>query len=99
MRAIVRRPSDRGQTLWKAADKLRADAGLKPSDYACPVLGLLFLRYAESRFNEMARTLKPAARSRRSIGPADFISRGVIYLPEDARYSRLIVQALETGGG
>ncbi len=78
------------QTLWKAADKLRADAGLKPSDYAYPVLGLLFLRYAESRFTEMAKALKPAPGSRRTIGPADFISRGVIYLPEDARYSRLI---------
>jgi type I restriction enzyme M protein len=78
------------QRLWKAADKLRADAGLKPSDYSYPVLGLLFLRYAEARYAALEKTLKPAPGARRTIGPKDYISRGVIYLPDTARYSTLI---------
>ena len=33
------------EQLWSAADKLRADSGLKASQYATPVLGLIFLRF------------------------------------------------------
>lgn len=36
--------------LWSIADQLRVNSGLKPSEYFRPVLGLLFLRYAEGRF-------------------------------------------------
>ena len=36
--------------LWEAADQLRANSGLKASEYASPVLGLIFLRYADERF-------------------------------------------------
>ena len=32
--------------LWETADQLRANSGLKASEYASPVLGLIFLRYA-----------------------------------------------------
>lgn len=38
--------------LWAAADQLWANTGLKPSEFSNPVLGLLFLRYAEKRFHE-----------------------------------------------
>ncbi len=38
------------KTLWDAADRLRANSGLKASEYASPVLGLIFLRYADERF-------------------------------------------------
>jgi type I restriction-modification system DNA methylase subunit len=47
--------SDVGDTerrLWSIADQLRANSGLKPSEYSRPVLGLLFLRYADGRFAE-----------------------------------------------
>ena len=40
--------------LWDAADELRANSGLKASEYGAPVLGLIFLRFAEARF-EAAR--------------------------------------------
>ena len=43
------------RTLWKAADELRANSTLTPSDYRGPVLGLIFLAYAEHRF-EAVRT-------------------------------------------
>jgi type I restriction enzyme M protein len=38
--------------LWATADQLWANTGLKPSEFSNPVLGLIFLRYAEKRFHE-----------------------------------------------
>jgi len=40
-------------TLWQAADKLRVDSGLKASEYATPILGLIFLRFASIRYNRI----------------------------------------------
>jgi type I restriction enzyme M protein len=76
--------------LWKTADQLRTNAGLKPSEYSWPVLGLLFLRSAEAKFVAAEKDLKPQSGSRRTIGPADYIAKGVIYLPPQARYSHLL---------
>ena len=50
--------------LWAVADQLRANSGLKPSEYSRPVLGLLFLRYAEGRFAEAEKQLQPQPGSR-----------------------------------
>ena len=36
--------------LWDAADQFRANSGLKPQEYSGPILGLIFLRFAEVRF-------------------------------------------------
>jgi len=36
--------------LWDAADQFRANSGLKAQEYSAPVLGLIFLRFAEVRF-------------------------------------------------
>ena len=36
--------------LWDAADQFRANSGLKSQEYSAPVLGLIFLRFAEVRF-------------------------------------------------
>jgi hypothetical protein len=36
--------------LWEAADQFRANSGLKSQEYSAPVLGLIFLRFAEVRF-------------------------------------------------
>jgi len=76
--------------LWSAADQLRANSGLKPSEYSRPVLGLLFLRYAESRFAEAEKALKPKPGSRRTIGPDDFKAQGIVYLPGKSRWSYLL---------
>ena len=43
--------------LWAAADQLWANTGLKPSEFSTPVLGLIFLRYADKRFGECAHLL------------------------------------------
>jgi HsdM N-terminal domain len=37
------------RTLWAAADQLRANSTLAPSEYRGPVLGLIFIAYAEHR--------------------------------------------------
>jgi len=44
--------NDLENRLWSAADQLWANTGLKPSEFSNPVLGLIFLRYAEKRFHE-----------------------------------------------
>jgi type I restriction enzyme M protein len=76
--------------LWAAADELRANSKLKSSEYSVPVLGLVFLRYADHKFQAAAKELAGKSSGRRTIGPADYQARGVLYLPEAARFSALI---------
>jgi len=76
--------------LWEAADELRANSKLKSSEYSVPVLGLVFLRYADYKFQKAARELEGSGGGRRKIGPADFQAKGVLYLPESARFSTLM---------
>ncbi|MBC8095300.1 MAG: type I restriction-modification system subunit M N-terminal domain-containing protein, partial [Akkermansiaceae bacterium] len=53
--------------LWDAADQFRANSGLKSQEYSAPVLGLLFLRFAEVRFAaQRAKLLKQAEAARPS---------------------------------
>ena len=50
--------------LWDAADDLRANSKLKSSEYSVPVLGLIFLRFADYKFarpRRACRCRKPAA--------------------------------------
>jgi type I restriction enzyme M protein len=85
--------TDIEKRLWDSADQLRANSGLKSSEYAMPVLGLIFLRFAEHRFDVAAKGIEVEAskeRRRRTIGKADYQARGVLYLPEEARYSGLL---------
>jgi type I restriction enzyme M protein len=76
--------------LWDAADELRANSKLKSSEYSVPVLGLVFLRYADHKFQAAAKELTGKSGGRRKIGPADYQARGVLYLPEVSRFSALI---------
>ena len=76
--------------LWAAADELRANSKLKSSEYSVPVLGLVFLRYADQKFQQAAAALAGGGGGRRSIGPADYQARGVLFLPDAARFSALI---------
>jgi type I restriction enzyme M protein len=81
--------ADVERRLWSAADQLRANSGLKPSEYSRPVLGLLFLRYAEAKFVEAEKAFRPKPGSRLTPGPDAFKAKGVLYLTPDARFSRL----------
>ena len=80
--------------LWDAADELRANSKLKSSEYSPPVLGLIFLRYADHKFAVAEKELNAnrPANSRRSIGKTDYQAKGVMFLPEKARYSYLLLR-------
>ena len=75
--------------LWEAADQLRANSGLKASEYAAPVLGLIFLRYADERFAQASETMG-AGSPRRPTGPEDYQATGALFLPEDSRFETLL---------
>jgi len=79
--------------LWEAADQLRANSKLKSSEYSVPVLGLIFLRFADHKFSIAEKEIKKQHRgsnSRRAITKADYQARGVLYLPDEARFSYLL---------
>lgn len=82
--------------LWHAADKLRVDSGLKASEYATPILGLIFLRFASIRFNkikpEIDAILKAQdANSRMNLSEIEIaIAQCGFYLPKEAEYAYLL---------
>jgi type I restriction enzyme M protein len=77
--------------LWAAADELRANSTLKASEYSVPVLGLIFLRYAEVQFRRIeAELVELPHSSRRSVGPVDYKARGAIYLPAAAQFANIV---------
>ena len=80
--------------LWDAADQFRANSGLKSQEYSAPVLGLIFLRFAEVRFGVQRATLEKAgASSRRGSRvdePAAYHAEGILYLPAEARFDYLL---------
>jgi type I restriction enzyme M protein len=80
--------------LWAAADQLRANSGLKSSQYSQPVLGLIFLRFAAVRFSvRRAELEKQAAGSRRGSRveePTAYHAEGVLYLAPTARFDYLL---------
>lgn len=80
--------------LWEAADLLRADSKVTSQEYCMPVLGLIFLRYAYSRFKFVeAEVLKNRPVRNGRILPVeadDFKTKSAIFLPEEARYDYLL---------
>jgi type I restriction enzyme M protein len=76
--------------LWAAADELRANSKLKASEYSVPVLGLIFLRYADHKFGAAEKELAGQGTRRRKIGPPDYQALGVLYLPDEARFSTFL---------
>jgi len=76
--------------LWDSADELRANSGLKESEYSIPVLGLIFLKYADSRFSAVEAELESKGSGRRKVGKTDYQARSVMYLPPDARFATLL---------
>ncbi|MBU3665645.1 MAG: SAM-dependent DNA methyltransferase [Chthoniobacterales bacterium] len=81
--------------LWDAADQLRANSGLTSAQYSQPVLGLIFLRFADARFEARRKELeKQSAKSSRRASPVDdpaaYHAERVIFLPEGARFGELL---------
>ncbi|WP_274684981.1 type I restriction-modification system subunit M [Vibrio aestuarianus] len=79
--------------LWSAADSLRANTGLTAQEYSRPILGLIFLRYAEFRLLRLKPYIENKSSSRRR-GSSDIKSKiqaeGAMYVPDDALYSNLL---------
>jgi type I restriction enzyme M protein len=80
--------------LWDAADQLRANSELKSQEYSAPVLGLIFLRFAEVRFTAQRAVLEKSATSSRRGSrvdePAAYHAEGILYLPTEARFDYLL---------
>lgn len=80
--------------LWDAADQLRANSGLKPQEYSGPILGLIFLRFAEVRFAALRAKLETAGssarRGSRVDDPTAYQAESVLYLSPEARFDYLL---------
>jgi len=80
--------------LWDAADQFRANSGLKAQEYSGPILGLIFLRFAEVRFAaQRAKLEKAGASSRRGSRvdePAAYHAESILYLAPKARFDHLL---------
>ena len=76
--------------LWAAADQLWANTGLKPAEFSTPVLGLIFLRYADKRFGEAEQLLDAKGIPPDEREAMDYQAEGVLYLPLQARFSHLL---------
>lgn len=82
------------KSLWDTADQFRANSGLKPQEYSGPILGLIFLRFAEVRFAAQRAKLEAAVKSSRRGSrvdePAAYLAEGLLYLSPEARFDYLL---------
>ena len=89
-KAIKKLESD----LWEAADLLRQGSKLTSQQYCMPVLGLLFLRYAYSRYKKVEEEIlknRPVRNGKpMPVEASDFAEKSALYLPEQAQYSWLV---------
>ena len=80
--------------LWDTADQFRANSGLKAQEYSGPILGLIFLRFAEVRFTAQRSKLEAAGSSSRRGSrvdePAAYHADGILYLSPEARFDYLL---------
>jgi len=96
---MVSNHTDLEKQLWDAADELRANSKLRASDYSLPVLGLIFLKYADFKFAQRTKELQDAydalpagdrRRRRDPLAPERYQEAGVLYLPPESRYEHLV---------
>ena len=80
--------------LWESADLLRAGSKLTSNQYCMPVLGLIFLRYAYSRFKLVEKEIlknRPMRGGRTMpVEASDFVSKSALFLPKEAQYEYLV---------
>lgn len=80
--------------LWESADLLRAGSKLTSNQYCMPVLGLIFLRYAYSRFKMVEAEILKNRPSRGGrvmpVESSDFAAKSALYLPKEAQYDYLV---------
>lgn len=82
------------KNLWNAADQFRANSGLTSQEYAAPILGLIFLRFAEVRFLQKKAELdhkQASSRISSNIDPRlEYTAAGVLFLPEHSQFQYLL---------
>ena len=75
--------------LWESADLLRQGSKLTSSQYCMPVLALLFLRYAYSRYKMVEAEILQSRPMRGGrvmpVEPSDFAAKSALYLPKEAQ--------------
>lgn len=80
--------------LWESADLLRAESKLTSNQYCMPVLGLIFLRYANSRYKMVEAEILKGRPSRGGrvmpVEASDFAAKSALYLPKEAQYDYLL---------
>lgn len=80
--------------LWESADLLRSGSKLTSNQYCMPVLGLIFLRYAYSRFKMVEAEILKGRPSRGGrvmpVEASDFVAKSALYLPKEAQYDYLL---------
>ena len=80
--------------LWESADVLRAGSKLTSNQYCMPVLGLIFLRYAYSRYKMVETEILKGRPSRGGrvmpVEASDFAAKSALYLPKEAQYDYLL---------
>ena len=79
--------------LWNTADALRANTGLKYNEFSTPVLGLIFLRFADYRFQKAKpdiEKLKNKSSRRGFDEKTAYEARGILYVPEKASFKYLL---------
>lgn len=80
--------------LWESADLLRQGSKLTSNQYCMPVLALLFLRYAYSRFKLVEAEILKNRPSRGGrvmpVEPSDFEAKSALYLPREAQFDFLV---------
>ena len=80
--------------LWNAADTLRANSNYASNEYFLPVMGLVFLRHAYSRYlavkDDVVAGLPTRGGKKRRLAKEDFSQRGAIFLKPEAQFDRLV---------
>lgn len=80
--------------LWESAELLRQGSKLTSNQYCMPVLGLIFLRYAYSRFKKVEAQILKGRPSRGGrvmpVEASDFAAKSALFLPKEAQYSYLL---------
>lgn len=81
-------------SLWEAADQLRANSKLTSSEYAMPVLGVIFLRQAANRYYAAKAAIEADQAAgkmpQRPLVKADFVKRRAMMLPKEAQFDELL---------
>ena len=83
------------EKLWAAAEQLRANGSLKLNEISEPILGLIFLKFADVRFKRVQKSISEArtvthGTRKRPVSPDDYKAKGVLFIPERATYSYLM---------